>query len=82
MQENVYGGNDAQVPAKDLKTPYECLAIGMEQGGGDIDFGDEFPFKGGEVPSKSVTHGPRMNMSQRIVHESGLRGASKPVNDW
>ena len=63
MQENVYGGNDAQVPAKDLKTPHECPATGMELGGGGIDFGEEFPFKGGEWETNSYAfeHG--------LVHE-------------
>ena len=53
MQENVYGRKDAQVPAKNLKTPYECPAVGMELGGGGINFGEEFSFKGGEWETHS-----------------------------
>jgi len=48
MQENVYRREDAQVSAKNLKTPHEFPAVGMELGGGSIDFSEEFPFKGGE----------------------------------
>ena len=30
MQENIHGGKDAQVPAEDLETPYNCPAVGVE----------------------------------------------------
>ena len=42
MQENVYGREDAQVSVKNLKTPYKRPAVGVELGGGGIDFGEEF----------------------------------------
>ena len=63
MQENVYRREDAQVSAKNLKTPHECPAVGMELGGGSIDFSEEFPFKGGEWETYSYAfeHG--------LVHE-------------
>ena len=39
---------DAQVPAENLETPYECPAVGMELGGGCVNFSKEFPLKGCE----------------------------------
>ena len=53
MQEDIYGREDTQVFAKNLKTPHECPAVGMELGGGGIDFSEEFPFKGGEWETHS-----------------------------
>ena len=49
--------------AKNLKTPHECPAVGIELGGGGIDFSEEFPFKGGEWETHSYAfeHG--------LVHE-------------
>jgi len=63
MQENVYEREQAQVSAKNLKAPHECPTVGMELGGGGIDFGEEFPFKGGEWETHSYAfeHG--------LVHE-------------
>ena len=55
MQENVYGREDAQVSAKNLKTPYKCPAVGVQLGGGGINFGEEFSFKGGEGETHSYT---------------------------
>ena len=48
MQKDIHRGKDAQVPAGDLKTPYKCLAFGVELGGGGVNLGEEFPLKGRE----------------------------------
>jgi len=48
MQENIHGGKDAQVPAENLETPHKCLAVGVELGGGCINFNEEFPLEGGK----------------------------------
>ena len=48
MQENVYGWEDAQVSTKNLKTPYKRPAVGVELGGGGIDFSKEFSLEGGK----------------------------------
>ncbi len=48
MKKDIHGGGDAQIPAKNLKTPHEGPAVGMELGRGSVDFGEQLPLEGSE----------------------------------
>jgi len=73
MQENIHGRKDAQVPTENLKTPYKCLAVGMELGGGCVNLGEEFPLKGceWEVHPDALKH--------RLVYEEEGTPLSRSV---
>ena len=53
----------AQMPAENLKTPYKCPTVGVELGGGGINFGEEFPVKGGEWETQPYA------FKHRLVHK-------------
>jgi len=48
MKEDIHGGGDAQIPAKNLKTPYEGPAVGVELGRGGVDLCKQLPLEGSE----------------------------------
>ena len=73
MQENIHGKKDAQVPAENLKTPYKCLAVGMELGGGCVNLGEEFPLKGREWEAHPNA------FEHRLVHEEEGTPLSRSV---
>ena len=49
--------------AKNLKTPYECPAVGVELGGGCVDLCEEFPLEGRERQAHPNA------FKYRLVHE-------------
>ena len=73
MQENIHGRKDAQVPAENLEAPYECPAVGMELGGGCVNFRKESPLKGceGEAHPNAFKH--------RLVHKEEGTPLSRSV---
>ena len=48
MEENVHGGRDTQISAKNLETPYESPAVGMELGRGGVYLREQFFLEGSE----------------------------------
>jgi len=48
MKKDIHGGGDAEIPAKNLKTPHEGPTVGVELGRGGVDFGEQLPLEGSE----------------------------------
>ena len=63
MQEDIHRRGDTQVSTKNLKTPHECPTVGMELGGGSVDFSKKLPFEGSERETHSYA------LEHRLVHE-------------
>ena len=48
MKKDIHGGGNAQIPAKNLKTPHEGPAVGVKLGRGGVNFGEQLPLEGSE----------------------------------